>query len=604
MCWKVMGRSVHCPPFPPSVNSRQPHDPLISLSFSMQSQKGVYALLLGSGVSRSAQIPTGWEVVLDLVTKLAAVQSEDCGPNPEVWFGKKYSSEPDYSKILDALAATPAERQQLLRNYFEPTEEERSQGLKKPTTGHKAIARLAAGGYIKVILTTNFDRLMERALEEVGITPTVISTLDAIEGSLPLAHSGCTVIKLHGDYRDTRIRNTVSELEAYEEALNRLLDRVFDEYGLIVCGWSGEWDAALRAAILRTSSRRFSTFWCDRGKRGDRANQLVNHRRAQPIAINDADSFFVELAEKVQALEDTQAPHPLSIKALVSTVKRYLPDDSHQIRLFDLLHEETEKLHSGVTTSDFYTDRPGEPSLEIPKRVQKYEALAAPLAAAVVVGCFWGRSHHTPLWIRAMERLAARSIREGTGYQYLIDLQKYPALILFYAGGLSALAAKKYETLKELFLTAQVRDEVGNSSLPFASAMSTWKVMSQDVGHLIPGMEVRFTPVSDRLAQVLRPSLKDMIPDDPMYEDLFDRFEYMLALQYASPGPKSGIPMGRFAWRKASYTGRHSIERVWKEIENEGGNWAALKAGLFGGHINNVIKANSQISEVVGRLRW
>ena len=45
-------------------------DPILSLSFGMHSIKGAYALLLGSGVSRSAGIPTGWEVVLDLIRKL------------------------------------------------------------------------------------------------------------------------------------------------------------------------------------------------------------------------------------------------------------------------------------------------------------------------------------------------------------------------------------------------------------------------------------------------------------------------------------------------------------------------------------------------------
>lgn len=33
---------------------------LMSLSFSMEANKGVYALLLGSGISFSANIPTGW----------------------------------------------------------------------------------------------------------------------------------------------------------------------------------------------------------------------------------------------------------------------------------------------------------------------------------------------------------------------------------------------------------------------------------------------------------------------------------------------------------------------------------------------------------------
>ena len=54
------------------------------------------------------------------------------------------------------------------------------------------------------------------------------------------------MIKLHGDYLDTRIKNTEPELAAYDKALDEMLDRIFDEYGLIVSGWSGDWDIALR----------------------------------------------------------------------------------------------------------------------------------------------------------------------------------------------------------------------------------------------------------------------------------------------------------------------------------------------------------------------
>ena len=53
-------------------------EPINSLAFSIQANRGVYAVLLGSGVSRSAKIPTGWEVTLDLVQKLAALSGEKC----------------------------------------------------------------------------------------------------------------------------------------------------------------------------------------------------------------------------------------------------------------------------------------------------------------------------------------------------------------------------------------------------------------------------------------------------------------------------------------------------------------------------------------------
>ena len=226
-------------------------DPILVLAMSVQTNPGVYALLLGSGVSRSAQIPTGWEVVTDLIRKIARLRDEDCGPNPEAWYRDAFGEDADYSNLLDTIAKSPSERQQLLRSYFEPSEDEREQGLKQPTAAHRAIARLASGGYCRVILTTNFDKLTERALEDEGVSPTVITTPEAIEGALPLVHQKCCVIKVHGDYLDTRIKNTPEELAAYDDRLNRLLDQVFDEFGLIVCGWSGQWDVALRAALER-----------------------------------------------------------------------------------------------------------------------------------------------------------------------------------------------------------------------------------------------------------------------------------------------------------------------------------------------------------------
>ncbi len=150
-------------------------DPTNSLAFSMHANKGVYAVLLGSGVSRAARIPTGWEITIELVRKLAALQGANCEPDPAGWFLKTTGKEPGYSELLDAVAKTPAERQQLLRSYWEPTEEEREEGAKVPTKAHRAVADLVKLGYVRVILTTNFDRLLEIALQDVGIQATVLS---------------------------------------------------------------------------------------------------------------------------------------------------------------------------------------------------------------------------------------------------------------------------------------------------------------------------------------------------------------------------------------------------------------------------------------------
>ena len=119
-------------------------DPLTQLAFSVHANEGVFAVLLGSGVSRSAAIPTGWEVTLDLILKVARAEGEDCDPQPEVWYEGKYGEQPDYSNLLARLDASPTERQSLLRGYFEPTDEEREEDEKQPTVAHRAIARLAS----------------------------------------------------------------------------------------------------------------------------------------------------------------------------------------------------------------------------------------------------------------------------------------------------------------------------------------------------------------------------------------------------------------------------------------------------------------------------
>jgi hypothetical protein len=144
-------------------------DSQLALAFSVYSNPGVNAVLLGSGVSRSANIPTGWEIIEDLISKVAKMQKSIMSSSPADWYQSTFNREPAYADLLDQLAKTPSERRGLLNNYFEPNETEREAGEKLPTDAHRAIARLVALGFVRVILTTNFDRLMETALEKEGL---------------------------------------------------------------------------------------------------------------------------------------------------------------------------------------------------------------------------------------------------------------------------------------------------------------------------------------------------------------------------------------------------------------------------------------------------
>ena len=516
-------------------------DPIHSLAFSVQSNPGVYAVLIGSGVSRAAGIPTGWDVTLDLVRKLAAVEKEAPKPDPETWFRIKFGSEPDYSKLLDQLGKTQPDRQQILRRYWEPSDEERTAGEKEPTSAHHAIAALASRGFIKVIITTNFDRLTERALSAAGIEATVLSTEDQIEGAPPLDHIRHLVFKVHGDYLDIRIRNTTTELSRYPREVDQLLDRIFDEYGLIVCGWSGEWDPALQEALERAPARRYTTYWTTRRPPSAIAQRLIAHRRAEVIQIEDADTFFEKVKEDVTAIDEFSKPHPLSANVAVTKLKRYMPEPRHRIRLSDLIDDTVREILKATAGDGFRADKP-EPTTPqlIAKRVQAYDGACSTLTAMAAVAGGWAESEHYWMWQRALKQLSGTKATTGVrNYTVWRDLQRYPATRLLYALGLGAVDRRRLEFLHSL-LQVKVNTEQ-NDEMAAVSILAPSGVLHAEGEELLARsltspckplerISAPVTPLNRWLHDSLRGETVHVFHDEAHFTRVFDELEVLISL--------------------------------------------------------------------------
>ena len=581
-------------------------DPLTSLAFTVHSNPGTYAVLLGSGVSTGAGIPTGWSIVLDLIRRLAQLEGEKPGDDElEQWYTNKHGSAPEYTALLETLAKTPAERQGILKGYIEPTDDEREEGLKLPSTAHRALARLAADGFIRVIVTTNFDRLMEQALEEAGVDHDVVASVDAIAGARPLVHTPCLVIKLHGDYRDTRIRNTVGELEKYDEPTDTLLDQVFDNHGLILSGWSATWDPALQDAILRQPNRRYGYFWTTRGDISGGAEKLIKHRDAEVIHIESADQFFTDLSERVQALQDMDTPHPLTVGSAVATLKRLISDPSRRIRLHDVVMDEAERTRAAIADEHFPPNDQGftQNTWEeyIVDRVARYRAASEVFVNLIAVGCMWSDGEEQDrLWGQALERIANHS-KIHAGKTGLLALRKYPALRTMYAGGIAAVHTDHYGALRSL-TTDQTFREL-NDEVPMAAALHPWRTFEQDTGQALhEGKQDRYTPVSDHLHDSLRDALRQVIPSDEQYTATFDRFEFLLGMIGADlkahniegiyvPSPV----VGSYGWRYND--GRSQGPRDWIKTDLDSEEWKALPGGLFDGSVDRARAAFDTMSQ-------
>ena len=444
-------------------------DARTSLAMVMHANPGVYALLLGSGLSSSARIPTGWAVVEDLIGKIAVASGEDCEPDREAWYTGRFGVEPTYSGVLKAVGKSQAERSGLLRSYFEPTEEEQENGDKQPTKAHKAIARLVRRGTVRVILTTNFDRLMEHALAAEGVSPTIISKPSDIKGARPLQHEKCTLIKLHGDYLDLQTKNTPAELSSYDRLMNQLLDRILDEYGLIVSGWSADWDEALRNALYRCKSRRFTTWWTAHGNLTDSAKRLADFCKAEVIPIQTADEFFENLDERVSALDQFDHAHPISTKIAVALTKKYVAEDKYRIQLHDLLMNEVEKTISEVC-SDRYPVAGSFLMDQLVQRIPAFDAATETACHVLREACFWdneGRNSDT--YCRSITRLAnAAKVKEGN--LCAVSPRMHCARLLLYAAGIASIASKNLSLTYRLFSGSALSDSPENVDLTSAFA--------------------------------------------------------------------------------------------------------------------------------------
>ena len=77
-------------------------DTRTSLVFSLRNNPGRYALLLGSGVSTEAGIPTGWTVISNLAKRVAASEGTtiDDDTEPPNWYEETYNESATYENLI------------------------------------------------------------------------------------------------------------------------------------------------------------------------------------------------------------------------------------------------------------------------------------------------------------------------------------------------------------------------------------------------------------------------------------------------------------------------------------------------------------------------
>jgi hypothetical protein len=268
-------------------------NPVALLAIQLATSPGAYAVFVGSGVS-AGSVPSGAELRVATLRILYTAQERVQPPENtdlDAWWQSHSAGAATYSAMLAAAYPRPQERRRYLADLFEG---------KEPTKAHRLLAAMARRGLIRVFITTNFDRLLERALEEEGMRIASVALGEHVAVAAPREQVDAYVLHLHGDYTTERMRNTDEELEILDVEIETQFADILRTHGLVVLGYAGA-DAAVARAMRRNPSR-YSLFWNVRGKPSGPQLELIGALDGYATASESVEDFLEDLLMRIDAV--------------------------------------------------------------------------------------------------------------------------------------------------------------------------------------------------------------------------------------------------------------------------------------------------------------
>lgn len=541
-----------------------PSDEVIPAAFALHNSPRRYALLLGSGISRDTGILTAIEITDDLIKQIAG-GNLPAGKKPQDWYQETHEGRPPtFTALFDELAKSKEDRTAILRQYFEPKDKEGKPVRIEPTPAHQTIARLVRDGIISMIITTNFDPLLEEAIKrETGRDPVII-THESRPERMEVSGDHCRIVKVNGSYPDTDLKLTPADLADYSSDLKDYLHRIFSEYGLLICGWSGEHDTKLVEILTADRVRRFAIFWCSRESPEKIPETIRTRLHLSTIGITSANAFFGDLESRIDLLHRYERTSSLTVESAIKKIKDALKQPRPELVLSDLLHDETDRVLAEVDRTDFVPTGPIIGKAIFRNRLEELERVSAPLAAIVATLAFYTDGEYSDLITEVIDRLINLHLLEvdflhdGQGIsdihgtelrKYLNNLRLYPALLVIYSAGITATRRENFNCLSAILEKPRRRQ--------FIPTEMTWRDVpyfeSVNIEHILWVVEQwtleiggeRFGKQGNPYyypTRVIQTIVGSLIPNEYAFEAAFDSFEYVYILSYLNQTTSEPTP--------------------------------------------------------------
>jgi NAD-dependent SIR2 family protein deacetylase len=218
------------------------------------------AWLLGAGASADAGVPTAGQLIDELLAVLYCSENglrrADLTRDPHwqqrvrVFYDGRHGLPPladnaFYSAVFEKVYDDRDARARFVSDQLSG---------RHPHPGQHMLAALVAAGLAPVLITTNFDTLLEDAIRRAldpdsGARLTVLDPESSTRAAFTIATEARPLLmKIHGDLGAVTVKNTTTELASQDELLRAATLSLLGRYGLLVAGYSGR-DPAVMAML-------------------------------------------------------------------------------------------------------------------------------------------------------------------------------------------------------------------------------------------------------------------------------------------------------------------------------------------------------------------
>lgn len=283
-----------------------------------------FSFFLGAGASFESGIPLAGAMVNDFCQRIIEDQCpEDCTDPKEQrawlegqdWYKKSVAAGSLYSDLFEMHEPKVRGRQRYIEQMIEG---------KNPSFGYVVLANLMARNYINTVLTTNFDDLVYNACSTFTDIRPVVYAYGTMISDLRITNARPKILKLHGDYLYSKLKNSEGELAFQDPNMSRYVPLLLNEYGLVVIGYSGCDKSVME--LLRKFPPENDLYWC--GRAGSAIPESVRS------LLVETGGFYVEIQSFDQMMNEIRSVIKFDVPKMLGSLEARQEQIIEQLKSF------------------------------------------------------------------------------------------------------------------------------------------------------------------------------------------------------------------------------------------------------------------------------